>query len=109
MSSSSAGLSSRLSTHRWHSIIHLIEPAGPPNWKLKRNFQTTYSNLPSNIRRSQRLILSGQSQSVNRVARWGGITQFGNAYLGKPVNLNYLGKMEGQKGGGGSPPKNVYD
>lgn len=38
----------------------------------------------------------------------GGSTQFGNFYLGQPLSLNYLGRMEGMPGGGGMPPKNKF-
>ena len=36
----------------------------------------------------------------------GGRSEFGNFYLGQPLNLNYLGRMEGMPGGSGSPPTN---
>jgi hypothetical protein len=36
----------------------------------------------------------------------GGKTQYGNFYLGQPLNVNYLGRMEGMSGGSGSPPRN---
>jgi len=36
----------------------------------------------------------------------GGKTQFGNFYLGQPLNINYLGRTEGMPGGSGSPPTN---
>ena len=36
----------------------------------------------------------------------GGKTNFGNFYLGQPLNMNYLGRMEGMPGGSGSPPSN---
>jgi hypothetical protein len=36
----------------------------------------------------------------------GGKTQYGNFYLGQPLNINYLGRMEGMPGGSGSPPSN---
>jgi hypothetical protein len=38
----------------------------------------------------------------------GGKTQYGNFYLGQPLNLNYLGRMEGMPGGSGSSPKNAF-
>ena len=107
--SSTMGISSRLSTHKHGSIVHLIEPSGPKNWKLNRSFNTNYGNLSNNMRRSQRLVLSGSSQQINNVSRWGGITQFGNFYLGKPLYLNYLGRMEGQIGGSGAPPTNNFN
>jgi hypothetical protein len=36
----------------------------------------------------------------------GGKSEFGNFYLGQPLNINYLGRMEGMPGGSGSPPTN---
>jgi len=36
----------------------------------------------------------------------GGKTQYGNFYLGQPLSINYLGRVEGMAGGSGSPPKN---
>jgi hypothetical protein len=38
----------------------------------------------------------------------GGTPQYGDLNLGKPVNLNYLGKNEGMPGGSGSPPVNKF-
>jgi hypothetical protein len=38
----------------------------------------------------------------------GGTTQFGNFYLGKYPNVNYLGRIEGMPGGSGLPPLNKF-
>lgn len=38
----------------------------------------------------------------------GGKTQYGNFYLGSPLNVNYLGRIEGMPGGSGSPPLNRF-
>ena len=38
----------------------------------------------------------------------GGKTQYGNFYLGQPLNINYLGRVEGMPGGSGSPPVNKF-
>jgi hypothetical protein len=38
----------------------------------------------------------------------GGTTQYGNYYLGEPLNLNYLGRNAGMPGGSGSPPVNKF-
>jgi hypothetical protein len=38
----------------------------------------------------------------------GGTTQYGNFYLGEPLNLNYLGRNEGMPGGSGKPPVNKF-
>lgn len=77
----------------------------------KKNNQSNLnnSNISNKQRTANRLILAGSSQNVVRISRLnGGITQFGNFYLQQPLSLNYLGRMEGQPGGGGSPPKNNY-
>ena len=77
--------------------------------KLNAQTNTNFSNISNRQRIAQRLILEGSSQNVVRIARLnGGITQFGNFYLDKPLTLNYLGRMEGQPGGGGSPPINHF-
>ena len=60
------------------------------------------SNSPS-IKQTKNQIIS---QSVN--FQKGGITQFGNFYLGKPLVINYLGRMEGMSGGSGMPPLNKF-
>jgi hypothetical protein len=39
----------------------------------------------------------------------GGKVQYGNLYLGEPLNVNYLGRVEGMPGGGGMPPKNRFN
>lgn len=38
----------------------------------------------------------------------GGRIQFGNFYLGQPLNINSLGRAEGMAGGSGSPPTNRF-
>lgn len=38
----------------------------------------------------------------------GGKTQYGNFYLGQPLNVNYLGRIEGMAGGSGTPPTNKF-
>jgi hypothetical protein len=38
----------------------------------------------------------------------GGKSQYGNFYLGQPLNINYLGRIEGMSGGSGMPPKNKF-
>jgi hypothetical protein len=39
----------------------------------------------------------------------GGKSHYGNFYLGQPLNVNYLGRVEGMPGGGGMPPKNRFN
>jgi hypothetical protein len=38
----------------------------------------------------------------------GGKTQYGNFYLGEPLNINYLGRIQGMSGGSGCPPVNKF-
>lgn len=38
----------------------------------------------------------------------GGTTNYGNFYLGKPLNVNYLGRTQGMPGGSGMPPTNRF-
>jgi hypothetical protein len=38
----------------------------------------------------------------------GGNSQYGNFYLGQPLNINYLGRIEGMSGGSGAPPVNRF-
>ena len=38
----------------------------------------------------------------------GGNIEYGNFYLGKPMNVNYLGRMEGMPGGSGTAPVNRF-
>jgi len=88
-----------------YNIVNFIEPH-PINYKVIRNFNTTSSNLSHKMRLSQVLKLDGYSQQVNRISRICGRTQFGNFYLGQPLNMNYLGRVEGMSGGSGKPPTN---
>lgn len=102
MSSYVAGL-----LHLNYNVAQFIEPK-PKNYKINRNFNTNFSNLSYKMRLSQVLKLDGNSQKINRISRISGKTQFGNFYLGQPLNINYLGRMEGMPGGSGSPPTNRF-
>lgn len=78
------------------------------NYKLIHTSNTNFSNLSNKMRLSQVLKLDGNSQKINKISRVSGKTQFGNFYLGKPLNVNYLGRMEGMPGGSGMPPVNRF-
>jgi hypothetical protein len=49
-----------------------------------------------------------QQLSIKIKSTVGGNVQYGNYYLGKPVQINYLGRTEGQPGGSGAPPRNKF-
>ena len=48
------------------------------------------------------------NQRISQLVNYsrGGKTQYGNFYLGQPLNVNYLGRTEGMPGGSGAPPSN---
>ena len=90
-----------------YNISQFIQPR-PLNYKLIRSSNSSSSNMSSKMRHSQILILDGQSQHVNRSSRFSGKIQFGNAYLGQPINLNSLGKTQGMPNGSGGVPTNKF-
>ena len=89
------------------SCQQVCRPA--PNYKINRSFNNNNANISNNVRKANRLCLSGKSQQPNIVSRLhSGNTHFGNFYLGQPLILNYLGRNAGMPGGSGSPPTNKY-
>lgn len=64
-------------------------------------------NTPSSNAVSAKVSRSTRITQLVNNSRGGNI-QFGNQYLGQPLNVNYLGKMEGMLGGGGTPIKNRF-
>jgi hypothetical protein len=65
------------------------------------------------IKKFQRTELTGNSSYNQRIANTirigvGSKVEFGNNYLGQPIFVNYLGRMEGQPGGSGMPPRNQF-
>lgn len=66
-----------------------------------------------NIKKFQRTELTGNQSYNQRIANTirtgvGSKVEFGNNYLGQPIFVNYLGRMEGQPGGSGMPPRNQF-
>jgi hypothetical protein len=88
-----------------YNVAQFIEPA-PINYKIIRTSNTNFSNLSYKRRLSQILKIDSYSQNVTRISRMSGKLQFGNFYLGQPLNINYLGRMEGMPGGSGKSPSN---
>lgn len=85
-------------------------PSMSANYKINAQTNSNFANISNKQRIAQRLILESSSQNVVRISRLnGGIVQFGNFYLNQPLSLNYLGCIEGQPGGSGSPPKNTFN
>jgi hypothetical protein len=91
-----------------YSVATFVEP-NPINYKVNRSSFSNYSNLSYKMRLSQILKLDGYSQQIGKIGRIGSKTQFGNFYLGQPLQLNYLGRAEGMPGGSGMPPKNSFN
>ena len=50
------------------------------------------------------------NQRISQIVNFsrGGKSQYGNFYLGQPLNINYLGRAEGMPGGSGSAPVNKF-
>ena len=71
------------------------------------NFNKYDKNTPGSDSSSAKVSYATRiSQIVN--SKKGGSSQYGNFYLGGPLNINYLGRMEGMPGGSGMPPLNKF-
>lgn len=88
-----------------YNVSSIIQP-NPINYKINRDFNTNRSSISYKMYLSKILKLDSYSQQINKIGRLGGRVQYGNFYLGKPLNINYLGRMEGMPGGSGKPPTN---
>lgn len=95
-------------------ILHLnydldnINASKSVNYKVANSSHGNSGNISTYMLLSKRLALSGSSQYVSLIGRSGWQVQYGNFYLKKPLELNYLGKMEGMPGGSGKPPLNKF-
>ncbi len=91
------------------------------NSKLNNSFNQYYNPkncfcIPDNY---DKYVVGSDSPSIKvsnkqRIAQIinyskGGRSEYGNFYLGPPLNVNYLGRMEGMPGGSGMPPKNSFN
>lgn len=70
----------------------------PPVFNKQTPGQSGWPNQSRNGRISQSL-----QQTPHR-----GKVFFGNAYLGQPISVNYLGRTAGMPGGSGGPPTNRF-
>ena len=64
-------------------------------------------NTPGSDSPSARVSYATRIAQIIRATK-GGKTQYGNFYLGDPLNVNYLGRIEGMPGGSGMPPVNRF-
>lgn len=64
-------------------------------------------NTPGSDSPSARVSYATRVSQIVNLSK-GGKTQYGNFYLGQPLNVNYLGRVEGMPGGSGMPPKNQF-
>jgi len=64
-------------------------------------------NIVGSQSSSQRITYKQYISYLSRT-NLGGSTQYGNFYLGEPLNINYLGRNAGMPGGSGSPPVNKF-
>lgn len=71
--------------------------------KYEKNLSFAGSDSPS-VRIPNKMRVA-QIVNVTKSGR----TQYGNFYLNQPLNVNYLGRMEGMPGGSGSAPKNTFN
>lgn len=85
-----------------YNALNPSQPSGCVCIPSKYDKRTLGSDSPS-VRVSNNMRVA---QIVN--SSLGGKTQFGNFYLGQPLRVNYLGRVEGQPGGSGKPPTNSF-
>jgi hypothetical protein len=64
-------------------------------------------NTPSSYGVSSKVSYATRISQIIQSAK-GGKTQYGNFYLGEPLNVNYLGRIAGMPGGSGVPPLNRF-
>jgi uncharacterized protein (UPF0335 family) len=61
------GLGYLLAQH--YNVSQYIEPRGPLNFKLNRDFNTNYANISKKQRISQILKLDGSSQQIQKIRK----------------------------------------
>lgn len=64
-------------------------------------------NTPGSDSSSTNLSYATRISQIIQTSK-GGKSQYGNFYLGQPLNMNYLGRIEGMPGGSGAPPSNKF-
>lgn len=66
-------------------------------------------NVPGSNSPSVKVSNAMRLSQIIRSNRGGGSLQYGNFYLGQPLDINYLGRMAGMPGGSGMPPVNRFN
>lgn len=64
-------------------------------------------NTPGSDAASTRVSNATRTAQIIK-SKKGGTPQYGNFYLDQPLNLNYLGRIEGMPGGSGKAPTNRF-
>jgi hypothetical protein len=64
-------------------------------------------NTPGSDSSSAKVSYATRIAQVIRTSK-GGTSQYGNFYLGQPLDVNYLGRIQGMPGGSGAPPINRF-
>lgn len=74
-------------------------------WKCDKNKwdKFKFSSMDNNPNISYK-----QQRSIIIKNSIGGSVHYGQYYLGKPIQVNYLGRTEGQPGGSGAPLRNQF-
>ena len=83
-------------------------------YKLDGKINTCYcvpnkydKNTPGSDSSSFRISNASRTSQIITTSL-GGKSQYGNFYLGNPLNINYLGRIEGMPGGSGTAPTNKF-
>ena len=97
---------------------HFMPGGANSNLRKLIHYQSYFPENSCNCIQPQKYIFASQSVSESlpyneRISQiisttLGGRIHFGNYYLLQPLTANYLGKYEGQPGGGGKPIRNRF-
>jgi len=83
---------------------------------LNQNYQAPYcacigqiynKNYPGSNSPSTNISNNSRIPQIIKTS-FGGSTQYGNFYLGQPLQINCFGRVQGMPGGSGMPPLNKF-
>ena len=92
---------------RYVALLDLLNPTKSSNIKCNCITDSYNKMIPGSDSGSYKVPYKIWHSHIIRTSL-GGSTQYGNNYLGEPLNLNYLGNPQGRPGGSGMPPKNKF-